>query len=77
MSIEQHNAIAPRLVKTVGTELATLDSFGPKMLIIESLVAGLLVATCLHHNKNPEQVLEILTKGLKTRVDDIIYGPKQ
>jgi hypothetical protein len=76
-SAQEINELTAKLIKSVGVEVGTIDHFGPKMVCIEGLMAGLIVLAVHQHNKQPDELVEAFCSGLRARVTALIYGRPQ
>lgn len=71
------NELTAKLIKTVGRDVGQITDFGPKMVCIEGLAAGLIALAAVQHNKQPDELVEAFCAGIRERVTQLIYGQKQ
>jgi|HubBroStandDraft_4_1064222.scaffolds.fasta_scaffold481567_2 hypothetical protein len=69
MSVETDkiNDLTVELIKGVGTVIGSLDKFESEMVVIEGLVAGLIASAAIRYNRQPEEIVEALTDGIRER----------
>lgn len=72
--VDKVNALTRLLVRSVGQTVGASGEFKTEMVVIEGLVAGLIVSAALRYNRQPEDIIEALSTGIKERVDRAIYG---
>lgn len=76
-NVAKTNEMTTALVMQVGRDVAALGRFALEMVVVEGLAAGLIASSAVRYNQHPDELVEAFCIGVKERVTQIIYGPKQ
>lgn len=71
------NLLLEKFLPEMNNTISLIDHPVAEFILLEGLTAGALLTLCIRHNRDPDQLIEAFTEGLRERFKEILEGDEE